>query len=66
LLASIPTPVWGRDDFRTGEMWNSNSIVSWVLAKSGVPLTSVRPPSGGRAPGWHAGMVIAERSRQDA
>ncbi len=66
LLPSIPTPVWGRDEFRTGEMWNSNSVVSWVLASSGVSLTSVRPPSGGRAPGWHAGMMIAERSLRHA
>jgi hypothetical protein len=66
LLPSIPTPVWGRDDFRTGEMWNSNSVVSWVLANSGIPLASVRPPSGGRAPGWHAGIVIGERSATNA
>jgi hypothetical protein len=61
LLPSIPTPVWGRDRSRTGEMWNSNSVVSWVLTRAGVDLASVRPPSGGRAPGWHAGMVIAAR-----
>jgi hypothetical protein len=61
LLPSIPTPVWGRDHARTGEMWNSNSVVSWVLTRSGVDLGSVRPPPGGRAPGWHAGMVIAAR-----
>src|SRR4051794_24096497 len=66
LLPSIPTPVWGRDEFRTGEVWNSNSVVSWVLASSGVPLTSVAPPSGGRAPGWHAGTMIAGQSRLHA
>jgi hypothetical protein len=59
-LPSIPTPTWGRDEFRTGEMWNSNSVVSWVLTSSGVPLRGVEPPRGGRAPGWHAGIVIAE------
>jgi hypothetical protein len=63
LLPSIPTPVWGRDDFNTGEMWNSNSVVSWVLTCSGVPLSSVQPPAGGRAPGWHAGTVIGHRAR---
>jgi hypothetical protein len=62
LLPSIPTPVWGRDRSRTGEMWNSNSVVSWVLTRAGVDVASVRPPSGGRAPGWHAGMVIAARA----
>jgi hypothetical protein len=62
LLPSIPTPVWGRDELHTGEMWNSNSVVSWLLVRSGVPLDSIRPPSDGRAPGWHAGVVIAERT----
>lgn len=61
LLPSIPTPVWGRDEFHTGEMWNSNSVISWVLARSGVDIASVHPPPGGRAPGWHAGSVIATR-----
>jgi hypothetical protein len=59
LLPSIPTPVWGRDEFDTGEMWNSNSVVSWVLARSGADLAMVHPPSRGRAPGWHAGLVVA-------
>jgi len=22
LVPSVPTPVWGRDELRTGEMWN--------------------------------------------
>jgi hypothetical protein len=64
LLPSIPTPVWGRDEFDTGEMWNSNSVTSWVVARSGVDLAPVHPPSGGRAPGWGAGLVIAERDRK--
>ena len=61
LLPSIPTPVWGRDEFDTGEMWNSNSIVSWVLARSGVHVESIHPPAKGRAPGWDAGVAIAVR-----
>jgi hypothetical protein len=60
-VQSIPTPVWGRDEFETGEMWNSNSVISWVLTRSGIDLASVHPPPGGRAPGWHAGMVVAAR-----
>jgi hypothetical protein len=59
LLPSIPTPVWGRDELDTGEMWNSNSVTSWVLARSGVALWTVHPPSRGRAPGWNAGLAAA-------
>lgn len=60
LLPSVPTPVWGRDELGTGEMWNSNSVISWVLATSGVGVSSVRPPRYGRAPGWNAGLVVAQ------
>ena len=61
LVPQVPTPVWGRDELHTGEMWNSNSIVAWLLARSGVDVASVQPPAGGRAPGWHAGVVVAQR-----
>jgi hypothetical protein len=61
LLPSIPTPVWGRDELHTGEMWNSNSVVSWVLARSGADVETIRPPPNGRAPGWDAGLAIAAR-----
>lgn len=59
VLPSIPTPVWGRDECNAGEMWNSNSVVSWVLLQSGADIAAVQPPCGGRAPGWHAGLVVA-------
>ena len=26
-----PTPVWGRDEFGHGEMWDSNSVTLWAL-----------------------------------
>ena len=61
VLPAMPTPVWGRDEFQTGEMWNSNSVVSWALAESGVDVSDLEPPPGGRAPGWHAGIVVARR-----
>jgi hypothetical protein len=61
----VPTPVWGRDELRTGEMWNSNSIISWILVRAGIDLEEVHPPTGGRAPGWHAGLVVAARSPAD-
>ena len=60
-VPSIPTPVWGRDDFDTGEMWNSNSVVSWVLARSGARIETIHPPANGRAPGWEAGLAVAAR-----
>lgn len=62
LVAEIPTPVWGRDELGTGEMWNSNSLTSWAVARSGLPIDGLRPPAGGRAPGWDAGLAVAARS----
>jgi hypothetical protein len=60
-LPSIPTPVWGRDEFGTGDMWNSNSVVAWVLARSGARVAGIYPPANGRAPGWDAGLAVAAR-----
>jgi len=64
LVPEVPTPVWGRDELQTGEMWNSNSLISWLIARSGLDVEAVHPPVGGRAPGWHAGMVIAGRQEK--
>jgi hypothetical protein len=61
LVPRVPTPVWGRDDLRAGEMWNSNSTVAWLVERSGLDAETVLPPAGGRAPGWHAGIVVARR-----
>jgi hypothetical protein len=61
LVAQVPTPVWGRDELAAGEMWNSNSVIAWVIARSGIDTESIQPPSGGRAPGWQAGLVVARR-----
>ena len=36
LVPWVPTPVWGRDEFGTGDMWNSNSVISWLVARSGL------------------------------
>lgn len=62
LAPRVPTPVWGRDELKAGEMWNSNSIVSWLLVMSGIQEGSVAMPRGGRAPGWDSGIVVARRS----
>lgn len=61
LMPSVPTPVWGRDELRAGEMWNSNSVISWLIVRCGLNAESIRPPAGGRAPGWRAGVVVARR-----
>jgi hypothetical protein len=62
LADSVPPLVWGRDQEATGDMWNSNSVISYLLARSGVPTDGVEPPPGGRAPGWHAGLELARRA----
>jgi hypothetical protein len=61
LAPLVPAAVWGRDELRAGEMWNSNSIVSWLIVRAGLPVESVELPAGGRAPGWYAGIVVARR-----
>jgi hypothetical protein len=64
LVPQVPTPVWGRDELGTGEMWNSNSLIAWLLARAGIEADQLRPPAGGRAPGWNAGLVVARRQLQ--
>ena len=61
LVPSVPTLVWGRDQLGAKDMWNSNSVTSWLLAGAGVDVSEIRPPAGGRAPGWDAGLVAARR-----
>jgi hypothetical protein len=66
LVTDVPTPVWGRDELQAGEMWNSNSVISWLLLRSGLPIETVHPPAGGRAPGWRAGVVVASKPSPSA
>ena len=61
LVPRVPTPVWGRDELRAGEMWNSNSLTSWLVASVGLDVAAITPPAGGRTPGWDAGIVVARR-----
>jgi len=63
-LDGFPTATWGRDEQRTGDMWNSNSLVAWALTRSGLDAGAILPPPGGRAPGWTAGLVVATRAAQ--
>lgn len=64
LTPQAPTAVWGRDELAAGEMWNSNSLIAWLLERSGLPADAIHPPAGGRAPGWRAGLVVAARGRR--
>jgi len=61
LVPRCPVLTWGRDERLTGEMWNSNSLTAWLLARSGHDVAAIRPPPGGRAPGWDAGLTVAAR-----
>jgi hypothetical protein len=61
LVPDVPRVVWGRDELGAGEMWNSNSLISWVLVRSGLDAEVIQMPVHGRAPGWHSGIVVARR-----
>jgi hypothetical protein len=58
LIRSVPPLTWGRDQLGSGEMWNSNSLVAWLLAGTGHDMRTIRPPAGGRAPGWLSGLAL--------
>lgn len=58
-VRSVPVLTWGRTVGTTGDMWNSNSLVSWLLTTAGVDARDLRAPQRGRAPGWAAGMAVA-------
>ena len=62
MAGSVPALIWGRDPLEAGEMWNSNSVISWLLVRSGLTMETIHPPARGRAPGWDAGIAIANRS----
>jgi hypothetical protein len=61
LVPEVPQLVWGRDESGCSDMWNSNSLVSWLIVCSGLDCDAVSPPTGGRAPGWEAGVAVARR-----
>lgn len=64
LVPSFPTGTWGRDEYSTGDMWNSNSLIAWLLARSGHDTDLIDAPAGGRAPGWAAGLSVAATQMQ--
>lgn len=59
LAPAFPSAVWGRDDFGTGDMWNSNSLIAWLLSRAGILAEDLALPPHGRAPGWTAGLTVA-------
>jgi hypothetical protein len=63
LVRWVPWLTWGRDEIHAGDAWNSNSLVSWLLARTGHDMTPINPPRDGRAPGWAAGLTLAQRQR---
>jgi hypothetical protein len=66
LLRSMPTPTWGRDELRAGEMWTCNSVISWVLTRARIDPEAIAFPPRARAPGWDAGTTVAQRQRHSA
>jgi len=61
LVPSVPVLVWGRDEAGADEMWNSNSVISWLLARSGCRLRrSIRLQAGARPVGTPASSWRAE------
>lgn len=46
LVADVPPLLWGRRPAHSAEMWNSNSVISWLLARSGIDIVRVHPPPG--------------------
>jgi hypothetical protein len=61
LVPSVPTHAYGSHGLLPDDMWNSNSVTAWLLARSGVTTAGIVPPRGGRAPGWNAGLAAAAR-----
>ena len=57
-VPQVPLTVWGAK-MPGGDMWNSNSLISWLLQTSGIDAAALYPPRGGRAPGWRAGIDAA-------
>src|SRR5438128_5215927 len=61
VVPEVPILVGGRDELKAGEMWNANSIISWMIARVGLNADSIEPPAGGPAPGRQAGILAAGR-----
>lgn len=58
-VGRVPRYVWGQELPGSEDMWNSNSLTSWLLHGAGIDAEGIRPPNNGRAPGWDAGIAAA-------
>lgn len=68
LLPDVPTHVWGRDEVHAGEMWNSNSVIAWLLARAGLVDTDpdtagVRPDTAPGGAGGRPGTAPPDQGR---
>jgi hypothetical protein len=61
-VQGLPSFTWGRDELGAHDMWNSNSVVAFVLTRGGLTVDELRPPGNGRAPGWQAGLIAARQA----
>ncbi len=64
-VREVPRYTWGRDVMGVGDMWNSNSLVAWLLVGAGIDASALAPPLGGAAPGWAAGVAAAAPGAPD-
>ncbi len=55
----VPRHTWGRRPRGAGDMWTSDSVISWLLVQAGLDVSRAAPPPGTRAPGWSAGIEVA-------
>lgn len=65
-VRDVPPLTWGRNVEPADDMWNSNSVVSWLLVTAGIPTSTVVPPAGGSAPGWQAGLALGAGGRPES
>jgi hypothetical protein len=42
-VSRVPTPVWARDELGAGEMWNSNSTISWLITRAALDIDIAAP-----------------------
>ena len=49
LVPQFPLATRGGDELAAGDMWNSNSLVAWLISMAGIDV-GVSPPANGCAP----------------